>query len=157
MPAVDTTLAAVVTPLTGNPKQPGAKPNGPRFNPKKLEGGKKTSNGSGKENRWDNSQSEMYKMLKRLLEEMCKGNPPRGNHTQSSQTFQNKDQKGKNKKPVYQNADNDDLRPRCYRCQKPGHIKRDCRVNIGAADECLATEWYCEEHAPDANRGNEDF
>jgi hypothetical protein len=155
--AVDTTAAAMVKPPTSNPKQQGAKPIGPRFNPKKFEGVKKASNGSGKEKRWDNPQSETYKMLKCLLEEMRKANPPRGDHTQRSQTFQNRDQKGQIKKPVYPNTDKEDLRPRCYRCQKPGHIKRDCRVNIGCVDECLATEWYCEEHAPDVNKGNEDF
>jgi hypothetical protein len=156
MPPPDTMQAALVTPPAGNPKQPGAKPNGHKNYPKKNEGNsKKASNGNVKEKGWDNSQSELIKMMRRMLEEMCKGGATGSHPTQRSQPF-HKDQKGKFNKPAPNNNGFENTQPRCYRCQKIGHFKRDCRVNIGCVDECCVTEWYCEDHLPNTSTG-EDF
>ena len=166
VPPPDTVhTAAAVTPQAGNPKQPGAKPNGHKNYPKKTEGnGRKASNGTAKDNNWENPQSEMLKMMRRLLEEMCKGKPQ--GHAPKAQGSQppHKDLKAKFTKPASKNTvkrdnsqrtDFDSLQARCYRCQKIGHFRQDCRVNIGAVDECCVTEWYCEDHAPDS--AEEDF
>ena len=166
MPSLDTMQAAMVTPPAGNSKQPWTKPNGQKFFPKKIEGSsKKTSNGnkasygSGNKN-WENSQSEMMKVMKQLLEGMCKNSSPRGN-TQSSQQFQKNQQfqkspVGKSNLPAFKKNEDGSLQPRCYRCQKIGHIRRECRVNIGCVDECCVVEWYCEDHDPHRESG-EDF
>jgi hypothetical protein len=166
MPSLDTMQAAMVTPPAGNSKQPWTKPNGQKFFPKKIEGSsKKTSNGNkasygnGNKN-WENSQSEMMKVMKQLLEGMCKNSSPRGN-TQSSQQFQKNQQfqkspVGKSNLPAFKKNEDGSLQPRCYRCQKIGHIRRECRVNIGCVDECCVVEWYCEDHDPHRESG-EDF
>jgi hypothetical protein len=156
-PVPDSTQAAMVTPPAGNPKPQGAKPNGQKYYPRKIEGnGKRASNSQGRDKGWDNSQPEWIKVMKKLLEDMCKNVPAKDN-AQGSQTF-HKDQKGKNK-PAPRTANYEDSQPRCYRCQKIGHFRRDCRVNIGAVDECCVTEWYCDDHVdiPDNNEKSKDF
>jgi hypothetical protein len=167
-PAPEETQTAIVNPPAGDPKQPGAKPNGPRNYSKKFESnGRKASNGNAKDRGWDNPQPEMLRKIKQILEEMCRGSPARDpsqgpsarDPTQRSLLLQ-KDQKGKSYKPAFNNHDKEP-QPRCYRCQKIGHFRRDCRVNIGAVDECCVTEWYCEDHVPDHvpdhSTGKEDF
>ena len=156
VPVPDTTQAAMVPPPAGNPRQPGAKPFGQKPYPKKNEGYvKKASNGADKSKSWENPQSEMIKMMKQMLEEMCK-NVPQKDSTQRSQGF-HKDQKGRYNKPAFNKYKDDSPQPRCYRCQKVGHILRNCRVNIGAVDECCVAEWYCEDHDPEASTKDEDF
>jgi hypothetical protein len=45
---------------------------------------------------------------------------------------------------------------RCYKCNKPGHIRKDCRVRLNAyaAEENLIL-WACEEHEEE-REGEED-
>jgi hypothetical protein len=156
MPVPDTTQAAMIPIPAGNPKQPGSKPFGQKTYPKKIEGkGKKASYGNEKAKDWDNPQSEMLKMMKRVLEDMCKSTAQR-NYTQRSQPFQN-GQRGKINQPA-KTKDEKNIQPaRCYRCQKEGHFRRDCRVNIGAVDECCVELWYCEDHDPSQETNGQDF
>jgi hypothetical protein len=155
-PVPDNTQAAMVTHPAGDPpKPPGAKPVGQKDYPKRIEGkGKRASNSQGEEKGWDNSQPEGSKVMKKLLEDMCKNGPAKDN-AQGSQTF-HKDQKGKNK-PAPRAANYEDSQPRGYKCQKNGHFSRDCRVNIGAADEGCVMGWYCMDHNPVDNKKSKDF
>jgi hypothetical protein len=156
MAVPDTTQAAMVPTPAGNPKQPGAKPSGQKHYPKRLKSnGKKASNGSEKAKSWDNPQSEMFKMMKQVLEDMCKSTPTR-DYTQRSQPFQS-DQSGKINKPANTKNEKDIQPARCYSCQKEGHFRRDCRVNIGAVDECCVVLWHCEDHDPSNDTSEQDF
>ena len=35
--------------------------------------------------------------------------------------------------------------PRCYKCRKPGHIRREC---VFADDDSLGVQFFCDEHVP---------
>ena len=118
--------------------------------------------GGGKRGKeWENTNLTMEKMLK-AFEEMCKKGMG-ATHTFGGGSRGPSKYSGKVKDPKSQGKPVEDyktgLQIRCYKCQKPGHIRRECRANIYATDECALTEWYCEEHAAqgEAEEEEEDF
>ena len=152
--------AAVITPTTGGPKQPRGKPTGRKFFPKKGET-KWKSKGKDRRGGWDHTNLTMEKLLKALEELSGKGigatNSTGGGPRRFTQRSSIKKDPTGQVKPV--DEFRKEMQIRCYRCQKPGHIRRECRADIYSADECALAEWYCEEHDPqrDTQEEREDF
>ena len=144
---MDTTLSALMMAAAADSKQPKTKPNGQKNFPRKEWKGRKGRE-QGRDS-WVNNDPMKEKLI-RGFEDKCNrkakgGYNQNSNYNNPKTTYQARpqnDQRGYKKSADYKP---DETVSRCYKCRRPGHIRRDC---IFVSDECAIVEWYCEEHAP---------
>jgi hypothetical protein len=146
-PVVETSaMSSFVVSSAADSKQPRAKQSGQKSFAKKQKKAKEAAREP-----WDNNNSKTEWLIK-AFEELCsrsmKGYRPNSQQTSNfTRPRPNTDQKGY-KKPAEQRSTQykrEEYKPKCYKCQRLGHIRRDC---VFAAEEEALAVWFCEEHVP---------